>query len=97
MKRADPDARGGGPDLALDPRAHLPRRTVREREREYRVGRHPLLEQSRDPRGQHASLAAPSAGDHEECARPVLDGTALRALRCRVAFKRVGAFGKRPR
>ena len=63
----DPDRARDAAEQVLEPLAHLPRRLVRERDRQDLVRLHAAGgDQVRDAVGQHARLARARAGDHEQ-------------------------------
>ena len=67
----DPDRARDAAEHPLEPLAHLPRRLVRERDREDLVRLHALRgEQVRDAVREHARLARARAGDHEQAGLP---------------------------
>ncbi len=67
MEGENPDRARTRPDSRLDPRAHLGRGLVRERDREDLVRLHAdLAEQVGDPVGEDARLARARARDHEQ-------------------------------
>ena len=76
--------------MPLEPLAHLPRRLVRERDREDLVRLHALRrEQVRDAVGEHARLAGARAGDHEQRPFGREDGLPLGGIQvCEVALGR---------
>jgi hypothetical protein len=70
VERGDPALQRGPPEEALRAGLHLPRRLVRERDREQGLGRDALLEDEvGDAVGDDAGLAAPCAGQDQH--RPV--------------------------
>ena len=74
----DPDPARGVAEEPLEPVAHLPRRAVRERDREDLVRLHARRgEQVGDAVGQDAGLARARAGDDEQRPLRVEDGLAL--------------------
>ena len=91
VERHHPRGARGRADEVLDALAHLPRRLVRERDRED-LGRLDAdrAEQVRDAAGEDARLSRARAGDHEHRAFGVQDGLPLRRIQ-------VGEVGLRRR
>ena len=74
----DPDSAGGLSEHAFEPLAHLPRRLVRERDREDLVRLHPArTDEMRDPVGEDARLSRACTSDDEERSLRREDGLAL--------------------
>ena len=62
---------------------HVRRRAAGERQQQHPLGRHPALEQRRDPTGERAGLAGAGAGHDHQRPVAVLDGTHLRFVQIR--------------
>ena len=78
VEREDPDRARGRAEHPLEPLAHLPRRLVREGDREDLIRADlQVFDEVCDPVGEHARLPRARPGDDEQRAFRVLDGLAL--------------------
>ena len=77
VEGAEPQAPGAIAERRLQPPAHLAGGAVGEGEAEDAPGRRALLDEAPDALGEHARLAAASAGDDEAGPLPVIDGLLL--------------------